>query len=237
MSLQKAQPVPRSHRLLVHGHAESEGPLRLVLFYLLLGVFGSSLNAESLQTWNELEHTALRTSRLELSVEGTHRFGETVGDLYDRRLGTNLEYRLLDRLQLWAGHVLRNRDIQDGSINENRFIAGVGYPIWTGAVEIEGSTLYERISVPTPDFNRYKQQFEISQPGKKLSPWVYQQFLFRQGNGFVRSRSRFGMKWRGSRYTFKAAYQFETISTGTAWAPRHAIFTEIGIDRPLWFRE
>jgi hypothetical protein len=195
------------------------------------------LHAGELGIWNDTEYTVARSSRYTFVVEGGHRFGEIVGDLFDRRIGTKFDYEIGKDVHIEARYILRNRDVENSSENDNRLVAGISYPILKGAIAIEGSTLYERFLVPLSDFNRYKQEFDISQPGKTLSPWVYQQFLFRQGAGFVRSRSRVGFKWRRSRYTFKAAYQFESRSIGTAWAPRHAIFTEVSIDQPLWFRE
>jgi hypothetical protein len=159
------------------------------------------------------------------------------GKLLDRLIVTKLDYEIGKDIHIEARYILRNRDVENSSENDNRLVAGISYPILKGVIEVEGSTLYERLLVPLSDFNRYKQEFEISQPGKTLSPWVYQQFLFRQGDGFVRSRSRVGFQWRRSGYTFKAAYQFESRSIGTAWAPRHAIFTEVSIDEPLWLSE
>lgn len=235
MSLTPATPRPRSHRL-PEGRPAASAP-RILAWLVIICACDGYLNAESLETWNETEYTVARSSRFEVTVEGVHRFGKTVGDLYDRRFATKFEYNLGKGVSVGAGHVFRHRDVGVDSLNENRFTAGISYPIWTRAIEIEGSTIYERILVPTSDFNRYKQQFEIFQPGKTLSPWFYQQLLFRQGAGFTRSRSRFGLKWRRSRYSVKAAYQFESISKGSAWTPRHSIYTEVGIDHPLWFRE
>jgi hypothetical protein len=196
-----------------------------------------AIHADELGIWNDTEYTVARSNRFTFTVEGGHRFGEIVGDLFDRRIGTKFDYEIGKDVRIEANYVLRNRDVSDSSVTENRLAAGISYPILKSAMEVEGRTLYERFLVPFSDFNRYKQEFEISQPGKTLSPWVYQQFLFRQGAGFVRSRSRVGFQWRRSGYSFKTAYQFESRSIGTAWAPRHAIFTELSIDQPLWLRE
>ena len=226
---------PNQGRTVSIGNRRARRRANAVLAWLvILSACAPCLFAEGPQTWNELEYTVARSSRFELSVDGTHRFAKTVGDLQDRRLGAKFEYEVGRGVRVGAGYLLRNRDVGDYSANENRFIAGISYPILRGTIAVEGATLFERHVVPVSDFNRFKQQFEVFQCGKTLSPWLYQQLTFKQGEGFVRSRSRFGLKWRRSSYSFKAAYQFESYWTGIARAPRHAIYTEVSIDRPLW---
>lgn len=193
--------------------------------------------AGDLQTWNVTEYTVGRSRNLKWTAEGIFRFGKTVGDLYDRRAATKLEYTIGKGVAVGGGYVFRNRREGDSFTNENRFAAGISYPILKSAIEVQGATVYERLLVPTSDFNRCKQEFEVYRRDKLLSPWLYQQFTFKQGEGFVRSRSRLGVRWKGSSYAFTAAYQFESLSIGTAWAPRHSIYTEVSIVRPVWARE
>jgi Protein of unknown function (DUF2490) len=202
-----------------------------------LFTFGPCLLAEDLQTWSLLEYSLVRTQKVRWTAEGTFRFAETLGDLYDRRGGTRLDYKIGKGVAVGGTYVFRNRREGVSFVNENRLAAGISYPMLRSAIEVQGATVYERHIVPGSDFNRYKQQFELLQHDKSLSPWLYQQFTFKQGQGFVRSRSRLGIRWRASSCTVKVAYQFESLSTGTAWAPRHAIYTEVSVDRPFWPRE
>lgn len=190
-----------------------------------------------MQTWNVTEYTVSRSHNLKWTAGGIFRFGQTVGDLYDRRAATELEYTIGKGLAVGGRYLFRSRREGDSFVNENRFVAGISYPIVQRAIEVQGTTLYERHVVPSSDFNRYKQEFEVYGRERLLSPWLYQQFTFKQGEGFVRSRSRLGLLWKVSSYEFKAAYQFESLSIGTAWAPRHAIYTEVSIDRPAWARD
>jgi hypothetical protein len=152
-----------------------------------------------------------------------------VDDLYDRRAGTEFIYKLPGGVGLVGAYLYRNQEWAGTSADENRLTAGVTYPLIRGRkLRVQGTTLYERHLVETePHFNRYRQRFEISQPGRSVSPWIYQDFTFRQDQGFIRSRSRLGLRWRQrSGYTIKVAYQFESIASGSAWVPRHSIFTE-----------
>jgi hypothetical protein len=208
-------------------------PARCCLF-LFLAFFGFRLFAADLQTWHELDYQLLRAGRFQWNLLGRLRFAETVGDLYDRRAGTMVEYGLGNGVSVSGGYLYRNRRDGNSFVNENRLFAGISYPILRRQVVVEGSSLYERHVVPGSDFHRYKQAFEAFQSDKALSPWIYQQFTFKQGEGFVRSRSRLGVRWKRSSYVLKAAYQFESLETGRAWTPRHAIYTELSIERPIW---
>jgi hypothetical protein len=219
-----------AHRLLTAARAA-------ILALLSFAAFLPSLSAGDLQTWSDLEYDLVRLGRFQWQVGGRFRFAETIGDLYDRRAVTMIEYGVGKGVIVGGGYVFQHRREGGFSFNQNRLVAGITYPILRRALTVEGTTLYERHVVPLSDFNRYKQEFEASQHEKPFSPWVYQQFTFRQGAGFVRSRSRLGFRWKSSFYSFKAAYQFESLSTGTAWVPRHTIYTEVSIDRPVWERE
>jgi hypothetical protein len=211
--------------------------LRLPLVGLLYLACSPSLFAGDLQFWNDLEYRIIRSGRFQGTLLGRLRFAETIDELYDRRAGGRLEYTIGNGVSVEAGYLFRNVRVGDLFVNENRLVTGISYPIVRRAVTVEGTTLYERHIVPLADFNRYKQEFEASYHEKPLSPWVYQQFTFKQGEGFVRSRSRVGIRFKGPMYSFKVAYQFESLSTGSAWTPRHTIYTELGIYRPVWKRE
>ncbi len=224
------------------GRIASERPLphicRLTICFLaVLVLSGPALLAGDLQTWNQTSYTVLRTPKLRWSAGGTFRFAETIGDLYDRRAATKVDYEIGKGVTASAAYLFRNSRESELAANENRIVLGVSYPLLRTALDVEGSTFFERHFVPSEDFNRYRQQFDVLQHGKKLSPWLQQQFNFQRGEGFIRYRVRLGFRWRRSVYSLKAAYQFESRLTGTAWLPRHAIYTEVSIDHPFWVRE
>ncbi len=199
---------------------------------LLLGlslIMARSLPADDLQSWSEVELQVLETDRVEWTVGGVARVRDSLGSLYDRRAATEAKVALTDRFSVQLGYVLRNRTRSGfGFVSDHRLLAGLTYPILQRAVAVEGTTLYERhVGRPdVPDFNRYRQQFEVQRPSARVSPWLYQSLAF-QREGFVRSRSRLGFRWKfASGHSLKGAYQFESINSGAAWRPRHAIYTE-----------
>ena len=189
----------------------------------------SSLGADDLQSWTDLELGLVKTERVEWSVGGVARIRDSLGSVYDRRATTGVGIKLNDSLGLELGYVLRNRTRSGFGFGwDHRPFVGLSYPILRRAVAVKGKTLYERhIGRPdTRDFNRYRQQFEIERPAARVSPWLYQSLAFKN-EGFVRSRSRFGLRWAvGSGHSLKVAYQFESIKSGTARRPRHAVYTE-----------
>lgn len=212
------------------------GPARGALLGLLvLAASAATLPAEELQTWSDLQYNVARSERFRWAVGGTLRFADTVGGLYDRRANTAIEYRAMGGLRFGVEYLYRSLDVENISVIENRLTAGVSYPLLRGSVEVVGTTLYERHFVElVPNFSRYRQRFELSGAGNGFSPWLHQDFTFRQGAGFVRSRSRIGLQWKSAGASLRAAYQFESISRGAAWAPRHAIVTEVSMDHPIW---
>jgi hypothetical protein len=188
-----------------------------------------------LEFWTDPSYVLARTERFTWSATGTLRFGNFPSRPYDRRAGAELEYTITNRVGVEFDYVFRNRNDRGPRRNENRLVAGVNYTLVRRGFEVEGKSLYERHIVElAPNFNRYRQQFDMARGGKGLSPWLHQDFTFRQGRGFVRTRTRFGLLWAGDVSTIRAAYQFESISVGTAWAPRHALYTEVEINNPLW---
>ena len=74
-----------------------------------------------------------------------------------------------------------------------------------------------------PDRTRYRPRVDLEFRRERLSPFVFQEGAFLH-QGFFRSRSRAGARWRSrSGDTLELAYQFESILTGASWRPRHAI--------------
>ena len=203
----------------------------VVLGLLLLG--SRSLAADDLQSWTEVELGVLETDRVAWTVEGVARIRDSLGSLYDRRTKTDVDLTLTDLVSVTFGYVLRNRTRSGlGYRWDHRLATGVTYPILRRGVTVEGTTLYERHvgRADVPGFNRYRQQVEAERPEARLSPWLYQSVAF-QRRGFVRSRSRMGLRWRfRSGHSFKGAYQFERIRSGAIWRPRHAIYSEWSFD-------
>ena len=161
------------------------------------------------------------------------RIRDSWGSLYDRRVNTEAEATLTDRLGVKLGYVLRNHTLPGFAFgSDHRLVAGTTHPILQRAVSVDGTTRYER-HVGRPDiadFNRYRQQFDVERLRVRVSPWPHQSLAF-QREGFIRSRSRLGFCWRfASGHSLKSTYQFESIEGGRAWRPRHAIYTEWSYD-------
>lgn len=211
----------------IHALGGPTGPRILLLALSLL--MARSLAADDLQSWSEVELQVLETGRVEWTVGGVARIRNSLGSLYDRRAATEANVVLTDRFSVTFGYVLRNRTRSGfGFRSDHRLLAGLTYPILQRAVAVKGTTLYERhVGRPdVPDFNRYRQQFEVEHPSARVSPWLYQSLAFKR-EGFVRSRSRLGFRWNfASGHSLKGAYQFESIKSAAAWRPRHAIYTE-----------
>ena len=205
----------------------------LTLLFPLVLTTAPSLAAGDLESWTNFGFRVVETDRVEWTVEGVTRFRDSLASLYDRRAATEVEITLNDSSSLQLGYVLRNRTRSEFGFGwDHRFVVGLTYPIVRRAMELEATTLYERhIGRPdVPDFNRYRQQFEVERPADRVSPWLHQSLAFKK-EGFVRSRSRLGLRWNfRAGHSLKGAYQFESIKSDTAWRPRHAIYTQWSFD-------
>lgn len=198
-----------------------------VLVLTLAGV--RPAEAEDVQSWTDVEFGVYESDRVAWTVEGVARIRDSLKSAYDRRLKTDVGLTLNDAVSVSFGYILRNRTRGDfGYRWDHRLLAEITYPLHTGDVRVEGTTLYERhVGRPDiPDFNRYRQQIELERPRARLSPWLHQSLGFER-RGFMRSRSRVGVRWRfPSGSTVIGAYQFERIKYGAIWRPRHAIYSE-----------
>lgn len=185
--------------------------------------------ADDVQSWTEVEFGVFETDRIAWTVDGVARIRDSLRSAYDRRVKTEVDFVLNDSATVTFGYVLRNRTRTGfGYRWDHRLQAGVTYPLLRGDFLVEGTTLYERhVGRPdVPDFSRYRQQLEVERPRARLSPWLYTSLGFER-RGFMRSRSRVGVRWRfRSGDSVTAAYQFERIKYGTTWRPRHAIYSE-----------
>lgn len=190
--------------------------------------------------WNEVEFTLIQCGRVVWGAEVGLRLRDGIGQLYDRRAGTVVEVGLSKGISVSGGYMIRNRDISGFGFDWNsRAVAQLNYTLYRfRSMELGGATAYERqMGRPdVPDYNRYRQRFELESGKTGFSPWIYQDFTFLR-DGFYRSRSRLGMVWRSQRaYEFAVAYQFESIRVPliSAMIPRHTIYTTISIDKPFW---
>lgn len=201
---------------------------------LLTLLFGERpVAADDVQSWTEVEIGVLESDRVAWSVGGVARVRDSLGSVYDRRGSTDVDFVLTDFASVTLGYILRNRTrTVFGFGSDHRLRAGLTYPLLRRDVRVEGTTLYER-HIGRPDilaFNRYRQQVEVERPRARVSPWLYQSVAFAR-RGFVRSRSRVGVRWRlGSGHSFIGAYQFERIKSGPTWRPRHAVLSEWSLD-------
>ena len=207
---------------------------------LLLLLLGSRPGAaDDVQSWNEVELVVVSSDRIDWTVGGVARIRDSLGSVYDRRASTDMEFMLSDVASVSFGYILLNRartDFGSGSVSgfgwDHRVHAALTYPLLRRGVRVEGTTLYERHigRRDSGDFNRYRQQVELERPRARVSPWLHQSLAFER-RGFVRSRSRVGVRWRlGPGHSFIGAYQFERRRSGPTWRPRHAVLSEWSLD-------
>ncbi len=191
------------------------------------------LAADDVQSWTEVELRVFESDRVTWTAGGVTRIRDSLGSLYDRRAQTGLDLKLTDSLSTTLGYILRNHDRSGYGFGwDHRMFAGLSYPLLRRGFAVDGTTLYERhIGRPdVPDFNRYRQQIEIERPRARVSPLIYQSVAFKR-QGFVRTRSRTGVRWRfAAGHSVTAAYQYESIKASVAWHPRHAILSEWNFD-------
>lgn len=205
----------------------------LALFAFLVGARPAV--ADDLQSWTEVEVGILAVDRIDWTIGGVARIRDSLGSVYDRRARTDVELTLSDLASVTLGYILLNRTpsgLGAGYGWDHRLHAGLTYPLLRRGVRVEGTTLYERHvgRRDSGDFNRYRQQVELERPSARVSPWLYQSLAFER-QGFVRSRSRAGVRWRlGSGHSFIGAYQFEWRRVGATWRPRHAVLSEWSLD-------
>ena len=187
------------------------------------------LAGDDVESWTEAELRVFESDRIEWTAGGVARMRDSLRSLYDRRAETDVELVLTDLVSVTLGYVLRNRTWTGVGFRwDHRLRAGLTYPLLQRGFRVEGTTLYERHVGPpdVPDFNRYRQQIEVERPRARLSPWLYQSVAFER-MGFVRSRSRMGVRWNfASGHSVRGAYQYEWIKAGATWRPRHAIHSE-----------
>ena len=206
---------------------------RIAAVLILLPLAARPLAADDVQSWTDIELRLLESGRIAWSVGGVARIRDSLRSVYDRRAQTDVDVALTDLLTVTLGYILRN-DVPTGVGFDwnHRLSAGLTYPILRRGVRVEGTTLYERhIGRPdVPAFNRYRQQIEMERPRARVSPWFYQSVAFKR-RGFVRSRSRMGVRWRlTSGHSVRGGYQYESLREGAAWRPRHAIYSEWSFD-------
>ncbi len=221
-------PAPRgpahSVRRLVAAHA---------VLLVLLPLAARPRATDDLQFWTDVELRVLDAGRIAWTVGGVARLRDALGSAYDRRVQTDVDVALDDRLTATFGYILRDHvPAGSGFHRDHRLHAALRYPLLEGTVRVEGTTLYERHSgrPDVPAFNRYRQQIDVEHPRARVSPWIHQSLAFER-RGFVRSRSRWGVRWRvAAGHAIRGAYQYESIRAGAGWRPRHALYSAWSVD-------
>ena len=200
---------------------------------ILLPLAARPLAADDIQSWTDVELRVLEAGRLAWTIGGVARVRDSLGSAYDRRAQADVDVALTDSLTATFGYILRHHVPTDVGFDWNhRLHAGLTYPLLERGVRVDGTTLYERhVGRPdVPAFNRYRQQIELERPRARVSPWLYQSVAFKR-QGFVRSRSRMGVRWRFlSGHEVRGGYQYESIREGATWRPRHAVYSQWSFD-------
>jgi len=188
------------------------------------------LGAADVQVWNTTQFTVLEKRGFHLRGFGVVRARNHLTGAYDNRLGVDASYRLASRLSVIGGYLSRWVDPdEEGSHRENRLFAGPSVLLARAPFLIQATTRYERFVgvYGESDFNQYKGSIDVERRRRKASPFLVQQFNFRN-QGLQRSRSIFGIRWRSeSGRGLEIGYQFDSHKSGPAWVPWHSIRTGI----------
>lgn len=192
------------------------------------------LIAGDLRSFNSVDVKLFRRGRTEWYAGGGLRFRDGLGSSFDRRFYGGVVVDLGRGIEADFSYLFRYREFDELGLRPNRrATVSLEYPLYRGLWILSGTTNYERhFAAPvTPDFNRYRQRFEVERASGNSTPWLSTEMAFRR-EGFTRSRNRAGWKWTtAAGHEFSVAYQFESVKEGLAWAPRHAIVTAFEFTR------
>ncbi len=203
-------------------------------FLATLLALAGSLTAGDLQFWNQTDVRLVERGRFSWSAFGGFRLRDGLADAYDDRIGTEVSIDLHDRISLAAGYLHRWFDpTGNGFANHNRIYVSPGFTLAMRPARVDWVTQLERHWAPgRPSYNRYRPRLEIERFRKMVSPFLSQEFLF-QREGFLRSRTVAGLRWRLEFGTsFEAGYLFDSMKIGQRWTPRHAIRTALSFGLP-----
>jgi hypothetical protein len=193
-----------------------------------------ALVAGDVRSFNSAEVKLFRRGWTEWYAGGGLRFRDGLGDAFDRRIYGGVVVDLGRGVEADFSYLFRYRESDElGLRPDRRATVSVEYPLLRSLWILSGTTSFERhFAAPvTPDFNRYRQRFEVERASSNSTPWLSSEMAFRR-EGFVRSRSRAGWKWTtAGGHEVSVAYQFESVKDGQAWAPRHAIVTAFEFPR------
>jgi hypothetical protein len=188
-------------------------------------VLVASANATDLQAWSSGEFTVLQTRKAQLQVSATARTRDHVSELYDSRLAGVLTLPVSRRLAVRAAYLLRSVTLEGNRDRQNRFFFGPRFTALQRRVKLDLIGWYERHThvATRPAFNRYKAGFDLERQHRGVSPFLYVEQAVLDG-ALSRSRHIAGVRLRSeSGYEIEVGYQFETLNTGSAWAPRHSL--------------
>jgi len=208
-----------------------DGTLRIVVTVLALA---GCLTAGDLQLWNQTDVRLVQRGRFAWSAFGGFRLRDGLSDAYDERIGTEVNVDLRERLSLAAGYLHRWLDSTgDGFAKHNRIYVSPGFTLAVRPARVDWVMQLERHWPPgRPSYNRYRPRVEIERFQKIVTPFLSQEFLF-QREGFLRSRTVAGLRWRlESGTSFEAGYLFDSMKIGQRWTPRHAIRTALSFGFP-----
>ncbi|MCS6954188.1 MAG: DUF2490 domain-containing protein [Bryobacterales bacterium] len=210
--------------------------LRSILWFAIGALLVSApARGGGLEVWNTTELTLRNAGRLRWSVFGVVRTRNHLTHAYDFRLGSQLAIVVSPRFSVTTGYLRRRLDPTRLQPHwENRVYATPSVILAARPLEFKALSIVERnFGIPGgPGYNRYRPRVELERRRKRISPFLAEEFTFRR-EGFVRSRSAAGVRWRAeSNVTFEVAYQFDTIRTGQAWRPRHALRTVLTFGLP-----
>lgn len=205
----------------------------LVAFALLAR---APLRGGGLEVWNATEATVLEAGRLGWSLFGSVRTQKHFTHAYDFRVGSQLGIKVTSRFSVTAGYLRRRLDPSGlRSHWESRLYAGPSFTLASRPLLIRSVTILEHnFGIPgAPAYKRSRPRLEIERRRKGVSPFLSEEFTFRR-EGFVRSRSAAGVRWRSeSGVTVELAYQFDTAQIGHAWRPRHVLRTAVSFGLPF----
>ena len=153
-----------------------------------------------------------------------------MSDYYDTLLFVNLRYTISDRIGLFNSFCLRDNESRPAAHDaQERVVFGGRYQISDGRLGVSAGMQYERhFSVlGRRDINRLRYIVDIQKTRRHVIPFISTE-IATQDSAFYRSRTITGIRWQGDwPFILETAYQFESIYSGRAYVPRHAIRTSI----------
>ncbi|MEN6602401.1 MAG: DUF2490 domain-containing protein [Bryobacteraceae bacterium] len=190
------------------------------------------IQAADLQSWNSLDFGLYTGKRVRWWGTTTIRFKDHLQSAYDGYVGSFARVALNSRWGMTAGYLYRQVNPDRTSHRaEHRLIAAPSFLLHPGRTRVEAAMQYERLKPidHAPTYNRYRPRLVLERVRPGLSPFLSTEGMFAKEQ-FQRSRNMAGVRWHFEQGSMiEIGYQFETIRSGSAWIPRHAIRTSFVI--------